>query len=45
MAEKRVVPEVVLEELPVSHFDEHLRIFNEARKKGTLGKVLPPKTM
>ena len=45
MAEERAVPEVFLEELPVSSFDEYLRIFNEARKKGTLGKVLPPKTM
>ena len=45
MPEKHAAPEVLLEELPLPHFDEYLRIFNEARKKGTSGKVLPPKTI
>ena len=38
-------PEVFLEEIPKAEFGEYLKIFVEAREKGTLGKVIPPKTM
>ena len=38
-------PVVVLEELPRKRFGEYLSIFEEAKRTGTLGTVLPPKSI
>jgi len=45
MAEKHAASEVELEALPEGRFTEYLKIFEEAMGRGSLGKVIPPKTL